>query len=112
MRVRSIMTALAATTLTLTAGTTVVTSPAHAAGGTRTLSGPATGDADVYLTYCRMSDAPGSKVRLAVVHTCVCTTISAGVTSIRLNDDGRPPRERLETVPAVEITTPLLVCST
>lgn len=68
MRVRTIMTALAATTLTLTAGT--VTSPAHAAGGTRTLSGPATGDADVYLTYVGCADllgnaaAPASRINL------------------------------------------------
>jgi hypothetical protein len=30
---------------------------------------------------------------------------------ITLTDDGRPPRERLEIVPAVEITVPLRVCS-
>ena len=56
MHVRSIMTALAATTLTLTVGTTLVSSPAHAAGGSRTLSGPATGDSDVYLTYVGCAD--------------------------------------------------------
>ena len=70
MHVRSIMTALAATTLTLTVGTTLVSSPAHAAGGSRTLSGPATGDADVYLTYVGCADllgnaaAPASRINL------------------------------------------------
>ncbi len=70
MHVRSIMTALAATTLTLTMGTTLVSSPAHAAGGSRTLSGPATGDADVYLTYVGCADlladaaAPASRINL------------------------------------------------
>jgi hypothetical protein len=28
-----------------------------------------------------------------------------------LTDDGRPPRDLLETVPAVEITVPFFVCS-
>ena len=70
MHVRSIMTALAATTLTLTVGTTLVSSPAHAAGGSRTLSGPATGDSDVYLTYVGCADllanatAPASRINL------------------------------------------------
>jgi hypothetical protein len=69
MRVRSIMTALAATTLTLTM-TTVVSSPAHAAGGSQTVAGPATGDPDVYLTYVGCADllgaaaAPASRINL------------------------------------------------
>lgn len=70
MHVRSIMTAVAATTLTMTLGTTLVTGPAHAAGGTRTLSGPATGDPDAYLTYVGCADllapaaAPASRINL------------------------------------------------
>jgi hypothetical protein len=70
MHVRSIMTAVAATTLTMTLGTTLVTAPAHAAGGTRTVSGPATGDPDVYLTYVGCADllgaaaAPASRINL------------------------------------------------
>jgi hypothetical protein len=70
MRVRTIMTAVAATTLTLTMGTTVVGSPAHAAGGSHTVAGPATGDPDVYLTYVGCADllgaaaAPASRINL------------------------------------------------
>ncbi|NPC44443.1 hypothetical protein [Nocardioides sp. zg-1230] len=70
MHVRNIMTAVAATTLTMTMGTTLVTAPAHAAGGTRTVSGPATGDPDVYLTYVGCADllgaaaAPASRINL------------------------------------------------
>ncbi|HEX5918281.1 MAG TPA: hypothetical protein VFY76_10530 [Nocardioides sp.] len=69
MHVRSIMTALAATTLTMTLGATLVTATAHASGS-RTLSGPATGDADVYLTYVGCADllgtavAPASRINL------------------------------------------------
>ena len=70
MHVRTIMTALAATTLTLTVGTLAASSPAHAAAGSRTLSGPATGDADVYLTYVGCTEllgsaaAPSSRINL------------------------------------------------
>jgi hypothetical protein len=69
MHVRNIMTALAATTLTMTLGATLVTATAHASGS-RTLSGPATGDADVYLTYVGCADllgtaaAPASRINL------------------------------------------------
>jgi hypothetical protein len=31
--------------------------------------------------------------------------------SMTLTDEGLPPRERFEIVPAVEITVPFLVCS-
>jgi hypothetical protein len=31
--------------------------------------------------------------------------------SITLTEDGRPPRERFDIVPAVEITVPFRVCS-
>ena len=70
MHVRTIKTALAATTLTLTVGATAVGSPAQAASGSRTLSGPATGDPDVYLTYVGCTEllgsaaAPSSRINL------------------------------------------------
>ena len=70
MHVRSFMTALAATTLTLFVGATAASSPAQAAGGSRTLSGPATGDPDVYLTYVGCTEllgsaaAPSSRINL------------------------------------------------
>ena len=44
--------------------------------------------------------------------TCVTMRISAGVIVMTLRLDGRPPRDRFETVPAVEITVPFRVCST
>jgi hypothetical protein len=34
-----------------------------------------------------------------------------GWISITFTDDGRPPRDLLDTVPAVEITVPRRVCS-
>ena len=68
MHVRSIMTAMAATTLTLTVGTTLASSPAHAAGGSRTLSGPATGDSDVYLTYVGCADLLAERDRARLTH--------------------------------------------
>jgi hypothetical protein len=69
MQVRSILAAAAATALTATLGTTLATSPASA-DGSRTLSSPATGDRDVYLTYVRCDDllrpaaAPSSRINL------------------------------------------------
>lgn len=41
----------------------------------------------------------------------VVTSICAGRIRITFTDDGLPPRERLDTVPAVEITVPFFVCS-
>jgi hypothetical protein len=41
----------------------------------------------------------------------VDTSSSVGLIRIRFTDDGRPPRERFEIVPAVEITVPFFVCS-
>jgi hypothetical protein len=67
MHVRSLLAVLAATALTTALGA----SPAGAAE-TRTLSGPATGDADSYLTFVRcdslfgsaVATAPGSRINL------------------------------------------------
>ncbi|GAA5121645.1 hypothetical protein GCM10023339_38760 [Alloalcanivorax gelatiniphagus] len=62
---RSLLAAVAATTLTITLGA----SPAHAEGA-QTLSGPATGDAEVYLTYVGCESlfgaaaAPQSRINL------------------------------------------------
>ena len=62
---RSLLAAVAATTLSITLGA----SPAEA-DGTRTLSGPVTGDADVYLTYVGCDSlfgnaaAPTSRINL------------------------------------------------
>jgi hypothetical protein len=36
----------------------------------------------------------------------------SGVMRMLLTDEGRPPRMRFDTVPAVEMTVPLRVCST
>ena len=57
-------------------------------------------------------DAPATKVRIFTDQTEVETSISVGETVITFSEDGRPPRDRFETVPAVEITVPFLVCST
>jgi hypothetical protein len=42
---------------------------------------------------------------------CVVTSIVFSLIAITFTDDGRPPRDRFETVPAVEITVPFRVCS-
>jgi hypothetical protein len=60
MHVRSLLAAVAATALTTTLGA----SPA-AAGETRTLSGPATGDANAYLTFVRCDSLFGSPAATA-----------------------------------------------
>ena len=60
MHVRSLLAALAAAAL----ATTVGAGPA-AADGTRTLSGPATGDADAYLTFVRCDSLFGSAAATA-----------------------------------------------
>jgi hypothetical protein len=64
MHVRSLMAALAVTALTTTLGVTLGASPA-AAAGTRTLSGPATGDPDAYLTFVRCDALFGSPAATA-----------------------------------------------
>ena len=43
--------------------------------------------------------------------TSVDTSIFSDVMLMLLTDDGRPPRMRLDTVPAVEMTVPFFVCS-
>ena len=57
-------------------------------------------------------DAPATKVRILSDQTEVETSIVVSDRVMTFTDDGRPPRERLETVPAVEITVPFFVCST
>ena len=54
---------------------------------------------------------PATNVRLSSDQILVITSIVVGPIVITLTDDGRPPRERLETVPAVEMTVPFRVCS-
>lgn len=54
---------------------------------------------------------PGSNARRVDDHTKVETSTLSPDRRILFTDDGRPPRMRLETVPAVEMTVPFLVCS-
>ena len=54
---------------------------------------------------------PDTKPPLAAFQTSVDTSMFSGVMLMLLTDDGRPPRIRLDTVPAVEITVPFFVCS-
>ena len=54
---------------------------------------------------------PATKARSLLAQMDVVTTISFAVTSMTFTDDGRPPRERFDTVPAVEMTVPFRVCS-
>lgn len=54
---------------------------------------------------------PVTKLPTSSDQRSVDTSISAGVIRMLLTDDGRPPRERLEIVPAVEMIVPFLVCS-
>jgi hypothetical protein len=54
---------------------------------------------------------PWTNVRLSSDQILVVTSIDVGPIAITFTEDGRPPRERLDTVPAVEITVPFLVCS-
>ena len=54
---------------------------------------------------------PGTNVRLSSDQMRVVTSMVSFPIVITFTDDGRPPRERLDTVPAVEITVPFLVCS-
>ena len=57
-------------------------------------------------------EAPGTKVRILSDHTEVETSMVDGESVITFTDDGRPPRDRFDTVPAVEMTVPFFVCST
>lgn len=54
---------------------------------------------------------PATKFFSFSAQMSVDTSISVGVMRMRLTDDGRPPRDRFEMVPAVETTVPRLVCS-
>lgn len=54
---------------------------------------------------------PGTNARSELDHTSVEISICSGESRILFTEDGRPPRMRLETVPAVEMTVPLVVCS-
>ena len=54
---------------------------------------------------------PATKVLLSSDQIRVVTSIVFSVILITFTDDGLPPRDRLDTVPAVEITVPFLVCS-
>lgn len=55
---------------------------------------------------------PGANVLRSSDHTSVVISIFRGAMRITFADDGRPPRDRFDTVPAVEITVPFRVCST
>ena len=54
---------------------------------------------------------PATKVLLSSDQIRVVTSIVFSVMLMTFTDDGLPPRDRLDTVPAVEITVPFLVCS-
>ena len=54
---------------------------------------------------------PETKPLSAAFQTSVDTSIFSGEMLMLLTDEGRPPRIRLDTVPAVEITVPRFVCS-
>lgn len=54
---------------------------------------------------------PATKFDASSDQSIVDTSISAGVMRMLFTDDGRPPRERFEIVPAVEMIVPFLVCS-
>ncbi len=54
---------------------------------------------------------PGTKSLSDCDHTSVATSILSSERRMLFTDEGRPPRMRFETVPAVEITVPFFVCS-
>ncbi len=54
---------------------------------------------------------PCKKVFLSSDQTRVVTSIVSEPILISFTEDGRPPRDRFDTVPAVEITVPFFVCS-
>lgn len=54
---------------------------------------------------------PAKKFLFSSDQIRVVTSIVFAPMTMTFTDDGRPPRERLDTVPAVEITVPLFVCS-
>lgn len=54
---------------------------------------------------------PATKFDSFSDQSIVETSISAGVMRMLFTEDGRPPRERFEIVPAVEMMVPRFVCS-
>src|SRR6185369_11921218 len=54
---------------------------------------------------------PDANSPLAAFQTSVDTSMFSCVMLMLLTDEGRPPRIRFDTVPAVEITVPFFVCS-
>ena len=60
----------------------------------------------------KLCTGPSFSVASADDQISVRTTISVGVMVTTFTEDGRRPRERFETVPAVEMTVPRFVCST
>src|SRR5439155_25367976 len=49
---------------------------------------------------------PGTKSRASGDHSSVATSMSVGPMRMLFTDDGRPPRERFEIVPAVDMIVP------
>ena len=76
------------------------------------LGGVVSRSAEKVAQRAKHCDAPGTNVLIFDDQTDVDTSICSGESVMTFSDDGRPPRERFETVPAVEITVPFLVCST
>ena len=54
---------------------------------------------------------PGTNVLLSSDQMRVVTSMVSLPIEITFTEEGRPPRERFETVPAVDITVPFFVCS-
>ena len=54
---------------------------------------------------------PGTKLFVSSAHTSVDTSMLSLVMRMLFTEPGRPPRARLEIVPAVEMTVPFFVCS-
>src|SRR4051812_16078561 len=54
---------------------------------------------------------PATKFRTPLCQMSVDTSTSCGVMRMLFTEEGRPPRDRFETVPAVEMIVPFLVCS-
>ena len=55
---------------------------------------------------------PATKVPLSLDQMRVVTSMFLSPIAMTFTDEGLPPRDRDDTVPAVEITVPLRVCST
>ena len=76
------------------------------------LSGVGTVAPEEVAQRAKHCEAPGTKVRILSDQIEVETSIEDEPRVITFTDDGRPPRDRFDTVPAVEITVPFFVCST